>query len=232
MKNIKQNIDNIREQMELACENAGRDPKEVRLVAVSKLHPAGLVREAYAAGQMVFGENRVQETAQKIPTLNDLPLEWHFIGHLQTNKIKKVVPLVSMIHTVDSERLIEALQAECEKIDTSIDVLLQVNVGGEDQKYGVSASEIEYLLTALQNAPRLSCRGLMTVPPYEEDVEQVRPYFAQLRELGEKYKDNLCQAERPIELSMGMSHDFHVAIEEGATLIRIGTAIFGARNYG
>ncbi|MBZ0257905.1 YggS family pyridoxal phosphate-dependent enzyme [bacterium] len=232
MTNIQNNIEIIRNQMIEACEKAGRNPEDVKLVAVSKLHPAEAVREAYAAGQLIFGENRVQETEKKIPTLNDLPLEWHFIGHLQTNKVKKVLPLVSMIHTIDSDRLIAALQSEAEKIDRSVGVLLQVNVGGEEQKSGVSEKELETLIGALEAAPRLVCRGLMTVPPYEEDVEKVRPYFRSLRELSETYKRHLASQGKPIELSMGMSHDFRVAIEEGATLIRIGTAIFGARNYG
>ncbi|MDP8243991.1 MAG: YggS family pyridoxal phosphate-dependent enzyme [Candidatus Hinthialibacter antarcticus] len=232
MTTIQHNLETIRQQMSESCIQAGRDPEDVKLVAVSKLHPAEAVRVAYAAGQLVFGENRVQETAQKIPTLSDLPLVWHFIGHLQTNKIKKVLPLVSMIHTVDSDRLIAALQIEAEKLDRTIDVLLQVNVGGEEQKSGVGDDELETLIRALESAPRLICRGLMTVPPYEEDTEKVRPYFAKLRELGERYKVNLSPPGQRLELSMGMSHDFHVAIEEGATLIRIGTAIFGARNYG
>lgn len=232
MTNIQNNIEIIRNQMAQACEKAGRKPEDVKLVAVSKLHPAEAVREAYAARQLIFGENRVQETEKKIPTLGDLPLEWHFIGHLQTNKVKKVLPLVSMIHTIDSDRLIAALQSEAEKIDRSVDVLLQVNVGGEQQKSGISEKELETLIGALEAAPRLICRGLMTVPPYEEDVEKVRPYFRSLRKLSEKYKHNLAPQGKPAELSMGMSHDFLVAIEEGATLIRIGTAIFGARNYG
>ena len=230
--NIKSNLVAIQNQIAASCVKAGRNPSDVKLIAVSKLHPAEAIREAHAAGHLIFGENRVQETAQKIPTLSDLPLEWHFIGHLQTNKIKKVLPLVSMIHTVDSERLIAALEAECEKNDREIDVLLQVNVGGEEQKSGVGDNELGQLFKALDQAPHLRCRGLMTVPPYEEDAEKVRPYFAKLRELSEQYRSRLVAYGERVELSMGMSHDFHVAIEEGATLIRIGTAIFGARNYG
>lgn len=232
MTNIQKNIEFIRKQMREACSKAGRNSGDVKLVAVSKLHPAEAVREAHAAGQFIFGENRVQETEKKIQTLNDLLLEWHFIGHLQTNKVKKVLPLISMIHTVDSDRLVDALQTEAEKLDRSIEVLLQVNVGGEEQKSGVEEKELEALVQALETAPRLICRGLMTVPPYEEDVEKVRPYFQLLRELSEKYKQHLAPEGKLIELSMGMSHDFPVAIEEGATLIRVGTAIFGARNYG
>ncbi|MBI1391015.1 MAG: YggS family pyridoxal phosphate-dependent enzyme [bacterium] len=226
---IAQNLELIRKKMQSAADRAGRSVDEILLIAVSKRFPEEAVREAFRAGQTRFGENRVQEAEQKIPALADLPLEWHFIGHLQTNKVKKIIPLVHLIHGVDNPRLVAALQQEAEKRPGPVNILLQVNVGGEEQKSGVDESDFESLLSALSEAPNLSCRGLMTVPPYEDDPERVRPYFRRLRELGERYRSDFLAPEARLELSMGMSHDFHVAIEEGATMIRVGTSIFGER---
>lgn len=229
MHTMRDSIQAIQERIRSTAERGGRNPADITLVAVSKTYPSETVREAYEDGLCVFGENRLQEAEKKIEELADLDIEWHFIGRLQTNKVKKAAPLFHLIHSVDSARLIEALGHEAKKIDRFIPILLQVNVGEEESKSGVSAGELEVLLEAVQRTSHLSCRGLMAIPPYESDPEDVRPWFIALRELGEKYRHDLIGDADRLELSMGMSHDFHVAIEEGATLIRVGTAIFGAR---
>ncbi len=229
MNSISDSVRIIQDRIHSVAERCGRNASDITLVAVSKTYPPEIVREAYNAGLRVFGENRVQEAEKKIAELSDLQAEWHLIGHLQTNKVKKVLPLFHLIHSVDSPKLIGVIDREMEKVGRTADVLLQVNVGEEESKSGVAAGELETLLEALQNAPRIRCRGLMTIPPYEPDPDEVRPYFKALRELGERYRNDLLGVEERLELSMGMSHDFHAAIEEGATLIRVGTAIFGAR---
>jgi pyridoxal phosphate enzyme (YggS family) len=212
-------LSRVRDRIERACAKAGRGPEEVVLVAVSKTHGEDAVREAYAAGQRLFGENYVQELADKASALADLPeLRWHFIGHLQRNKVKQVVRAKAVIETVDSERLAREISARAVE---SVPVLLQVNVGGEQQKSGCDPSELPALIDVVRALPSLELRGLMTVPPLEAAPEANRPLFARLRELASEH--------RLAELSMGMSADLEVAIEEGATIVRVGTAIFGAR---
>ncbi len=209
----------VRERIERASARAGRSPGEVALVAVSKVHPASAVREAYEAGQRLFGENYVQELAEKAESLADLgELRWHFIGHLQRNKVKQVLRTGAVIETVDSARLASEID---KRAPAPVEVLLQVNVAGEAQKAGCDPSELAALVAQVRAMPRLALRGLMTIPPLGEEPEASRPFFARLRELG---------AEHGLrELSMGMSADLEVAIEEGATIVRVGTAIFGAR---
>jgi pyridoxal phosphate enzyme (YggS family) len=221
MGSIRAGLDEVRERIERACARAGRSASEVTLVAVSKTQPAAAVREAYAAGQRVFGENYVQELVEKAGALADLDgLRWHFIGHLQRNKVKDVVRVGAMIETVDSERL----AAEIDKRAASTRVLLQVNVAGEAQKSGCSPEELDALVPAVRALQLLERTGLMTVPPLGEAPEASRPHFARLRELAQRHALK--------ELSMGMSADLEVAIEEGATLVRVGTAIFGSRSPG
>ncbi|WP_338046510.1 YggS family pyridoxal phosphate-dependent enzyme [Polyangium spumosum] len=216
----------VRARIDEAAIRAGRSPTAVRLVAVSKTKPPEVIREAYAAGQRDFGENYVQEMAQKAALLADLAeLRFHFIGALQRNKARQAASVASVIHTVDREELATELDRRAGALGRTLDVLLEVNVGGEASKAGCAPEAVPALLEAARRAEHLRVVGLMAIPPYLEDPEAVRPYFARLRAL----RDTLEAPALLPELSMGMSHDFHVAIEEGATIVRVGTAIFGAR---
>jgi hypothetical protein len=207
-----------------ACTRAGRARNEVQLIAVSKRKPAQQIREAYALGLRDFGENYVQELAAKHAELADLPeLRWHMIGHLQTNKAKSVVPIVHAIHTVDSERLGRELERRAAASGHRARVFIEVNLAGEAQKSGCIPADLPALITALARCPSLELVGLMTIPPVAETAEATRPRFAQLCALARSQTVPLAR------LSMGMSLDFEVAIEEGATDIRVGTALFGAR---
>jgi len=223
---IRTNLDHIRERIAQAAARAGRDPSEITLVAVSKTKPCEAIREAISAGATILGENRVQEAETKIAELHDLPVAWHLIGHLQTNKANKAVHLFDLIHSVDSPRLVEAVNRGGESIGKRQAILLQVNIAGEEQKFGTAPGEFERLLECALAAPAVEVRGLMVMPPFGEDPEDARPYFRALRDLAVKYTGEL--GNRP-ELSMGMTGDFEVAIEEGSTMVRIGTAIFGER---
>jgi len=227
---IAENIAHVRKRIAAAARSANRNPDEITLMAVSKTFPPDRIREAYAAGLRVFGENRVQEFAAKATTLRDLrDVEWHLIGHLQTNKAAKAAELFDAVDSVDSVRTAEKLNASAASTGKTLSILIEINVGGERAKSGVAPGSGE-LEKILQGAPRwrnLKIRGLMTVPPYTEDPEGSRPYFRQLRQI----RDSIAARKLPqvgMEvLSMGMSHDFEVAIEEGATCVRVGTAIFG-----
>lgn len=228
---IAENIARVRERIEAAARRAGRSPDEIRLMAVTKTHPAERIREAHRAGLRLFGENRVQELAGKAVALADLDAEWHMIGHLQTNKTAKAVELFGAVDSVDSVKLAEKLDAAARKLGRTLPVLIEINVGGETAKSGVApeSSELEALLVAAPRLSGLQIRGLMTVPPHTEDPEGARPFFRRLREL----RDAIARKELPRvgvdELSMGMSHDFEVAVEEGSTCVRLGTVIFGVR---
>jgi hypothetical protein len=188
-----------------------------------------MIREAVSAGVSILGENRIQEAEQKIAQLPELPARWHLVGHLQTNKAKKAVRLFDLVHSVDSPRLVEALNRAADDDGKRQPILLQINIAGEQQKFGTSPEEFEALLDAALNAPFLEVKGLMVMPPYCENPEDSRPHFRALRETAERYADKLSATGQRIELSMGMTGDFEVAIEEGATMVRIGTAIFGER---
>lgn len=215
-------IQGVRERIERACERAERDPSSVQLIAVSKGHSEEAIRAAYGAGMRVFGENYAQELAAKASALNDLPdIRWRFIGHLQRNKIKLIERARATVDTVDSVRLAEALSTRAARSGRAVEVLLQVNVGDEAQKSGCAPEEVPQLVEAVHSLPGVSLRGLMTVAPHLADLEAIRPFFAELRELAE--------AHGLPELSMGMTHDLEPAVEEGATILRIGTAIFGPR---
>lgn len=201
-------------------------------MAVSKTFPAERIREAYAAGMRVFGENRVQEFAGKAGGLSDLPgAEWHLIGHLQSNKASKAPELFSAVDSVDSVRLAERLNAAAEKLGRKLSVLIEINVGGEEAKSGVApgSAELEQILLAAPQWGNLVVRGLMTIPPFTEDPQGARPFFRQLRELRDRIAARGLPSVSMDVLSMGMSHDFEVAIEEGSTCVRVGTAIFGER---
>jgi PLP dependent protein len=230
---IAENIHRVKEQIAVAARRAGRRPEEIELMAVTKTHSPDRIREAFEAGVRVFGENRVQEFAGKADALRDLPdAEWHLIGHLQSNKAAKATELFGAVDSVDSLKLAEKLNAAAAASGKRLPILIEVNVGGEQAKSGVSP-ESEDQAAILEAAPRLdhlAIRGLMTVPPYSEDPQQARSYFRRLRELRDSIAvQNLPGVEMCV-LSMGMSHDFEVAIEEGSTCVRVGTAIFGERS--
>ena len=225
---IADNLEAIQERMARAARRAGRDPEDIALMAVTKTQPAERIAEAYAAGQRLFGENRVQELAEKFGALGELhDAQFHMIGHLQSNKVTKAAEIFAAVDSVDSVRLGERLNAAAETAGKSLDVLIEVNLGGEAAKSGVAAdsAELERILEAAPGWRRLRIRGLMTVPPFTDDPEDARPYFRQLRELRERLGGLDV-------LSMGMSNDFEVAIEEGSTCVRIGTGIFGERAKG
>ncbi len=229
---MPENVTRIRERIASAACRAGRNPDEITLMAVSKTHAAGLIREAYDAGLRVFGENRVQEFSGKAAVLADLKdAKWHLIGHLQSNKATKAAELFDAIDSVDSLKLAEKLNSSAQSLSKRLEVLIEINVGGEAAKSGLSpdSPELEELLNAGPRLDHLEFRGLMTIPPFTENPEDARPYFRQLRGL----RDDIARRKLPFismdVLSMGMSHDFEVAIEEGSTCVRVGTAIFGER---
>ena len=229
---IADNLARVRERMERAAHRAGRAPNDILLMAVSKTFPAEAVAEAYAAGQRIFGENRVQEFADKVPGLDSLSeAEWHLIGHLQSNKSARGAELFGWIDAVDSLRLMLRLEEAATRLDRMLNVLIEVNVGGEEQKHGVApcSQELEGMLRAAGSLEHLRVRGLMTVPPYTPDPEATRPHFRMLREVRQEIAARKLPGVSMDVLSMGMSHDFEVAIEEGATCVRVGTAIFGVR---
>lgn len=226
---IQENLYKIRETISEVATRCNRNSEDIRLVAVSKRFPVEVMREALAAGQMIFGENYIQEAVQKKNLLGEV-VKLHFIGNLQSNKAKFAVDTCSMVETVDRLKIAKAMNRYLEETERSLDVLIQVNIGFDQNKSGVSPDESETLLKKVRDLPRLRVRGLMTMPPLMDDPEAVRPFFRDLRRLSEKMEDKgLLGDHGKTELSMGMSHDYQVAIEEGATLIRVGTAIFGQR---
>jgi hypothetical protein len=226
MNSIPQNLARIHERMESAANRSGRDIADIRLVAVSKTHPPDTIRSAWDAGQRVFGENRVQDALPKMP---DLPaeMEWHFIGHLQTNKIRKALPHFALFHGIDNSDLARQMNRISGELGLKTRILLEVNVSGEESKFGYSPDTLIRELPELLEWPNLQIDGLMTMAPYSDNPETARPVFAALRKL----RDELAkQMGHPLtELSMGMSGDFEIAIEEGATIVRVGSSIFGAR---
>jgi len=225
---IAANIAAIRERISVICKHCGRDPGQVRLVAVSKKKPAADIEAAIAAGQQVFGESYVQECVAKIDAVQGAA-EWHFIGALQSNKVKYLRGKVALIHSVDRLSLAEEIDRQWGKEAASIDILIQVNLGEEESKAGTTLDQAIDLVRQVAPLRHVRIRGLMALPPWYDDPEQVRFYFRQLRQLGEQITALDLPNVTMQELSMGMSHDFEVAIEEGATLVRIGTAIFGSR---
>jgi PLP dependent protein len=229
---IIENVTDVRRRITAAAHGAGRDPGDVTLMAVSKTFSVEHIREAYAAGLRVFGENRVQEFIGKARVLRDLPeAEWHMIGHLQSNKAAVAAELFTAVDSLDSLRLAEKLNVSAEKLGRKLEVLIEINVGGETAKSGLApnSSDLEELLAAAPRFDRLEFRGLMAVPPFTEDAREARPYFRQLRAVRDQIAARCLPAVRVDALSMGMSHDFEIAIEEGSTCVRVGTAIFGQR---
>jgi pyridoxal phosphate enzyme (YggS family) len=225
MSTVKENLLRVMERIEKAAQRSKRDPSEIKLVAVSKTVESARIKEAIEAGVSILGENYVQEAKKKIEEIGR-PVAWHFIGHLQSNKAKYVVHLFDMIHSLDNIPLAEELNRRAEQADRMIKVLIEINLSGEATKFGTGEEEILNLARRIPQLNHLSLEGLMTMPPYFDSPEMSRPYYVKLREL----KERLVREEIPMkELSMGMSNDFEIAIEEGATYVRVGTAIFGPR---
>ena len=219
----------VREAIARAADAAGRDPDSIRLVAVGKRFPAAAIEAVYRAGQRDFGENRVQEAEEKVPAL-PADIRWHLVGHLQANKTAKAIPLFSLIHSVDSAKLARRLERQAGEAGRSLEALVQVDLAGEATKSGLPPAELPELLAEAREFRHLALRGLMILPPFHPDPQEVRPYFRSLRELSEDLQGRgLLGATGEVALSMGMSHDFPVAVEEGATLVRVGTSIFGER---
>jgi len=219
----------IRDRIANAAARVGRSPADVRLVAVSKTYPIECVRAAADAGQRDFGENRVQEALQKIGAAPDLEVAWHLVGHLQSNKVKKAAGPFAWIHSIDSVKLLLDLDRAAVQAGASPEVLIQADLAGEVTKFGAVEREVQAIAEAAAGCGAVRLAGLMTLPPYFDDADRVRPYFAGLRGLRDRLVEGGVPAARLRHLSMGMSHDFEVAVEEGATIVRVGTAIFGAR---
>ncbi|MFC1857560.1 YggS family pyridoxal phosphate-dependent enzyme [Thermodesulfobacteriota bacterium] len=227
---MKERLEKIRGRIAEAAQACGRDPESIRLVAVSKTMPAEKVREAISAGVTILGENYIQEARGKISTLSSHPVSWHFIGHLQRNKAKYAVKLFDLIHSVDSIKLARELDKQALKITKIQPILIQVNMGMEATKSGAAEADTLKLVEEISRLEHVSVNGLMTIPPYFDAPERVRPFFSGLRTLRDRIKKEDIPNVTMEELSMGMTGDFEAAIEEGATLVRIGTAIFGKRN--
>jgi pyridoxal phosphate enzyme (YggS family) len=227
---LRQRLERVLERMAEAAVRANRRPDDVKLVAVSKTHPAEIIREAIVAGVTDLGENRVQEAEAKIPEVGRQAARWHLIGHLQSNKARRAVELFDVIHSLDSAALARRLDRACGEMGREeLPVLIQIDLGQEATKSGAAESEVPEIIDAIRQSQRLRLTGLMTLPPYFDDPEQARPFFRRLRELRDELRAQGVFGESSGELSMGMTHDYEVAIEEGATMVRVGTAIFGAR---
>ncbi len=227
---LRDNLQEVEERIRAACQRAGRDRSEVTLVAVSKTKPVETLQEAYDQGVRVFGENKVQEIREKYEALPK-DIEWHMIGHLQTNKVKYIVDKVRLIHSVDSLRLAEVIEKEAEKQNRIMDILLEVNVAEEESKFGLKTEEVLPLAEKIAELSHIRLRGLMTIAPFVENPEKNRTIFANLHKLYVDIKEKNIDNGTVSILSMGMTNDYEVAIEEGATMVRVGTGIFGARDY-
>ena len=227
---ITENLEQVRKNIDEACRMAGRDPKEVTLIAVSKTKPVSMLKEAYDAGARCFGENKVQEIMDKHPQLPE-DIQWHMIGHLQRNKVKFIVDKVSMIHSVDSLRLAQTIEQEAAKHNVCVPVLLEVNVAQEESKFGLKMDEVLPLIETIADFPHIKVQGLMTIAPYVENAEDNRDFFRQLKKLSVDIEAKNINNVSMSVLSMGMTGDYQVAVQEGATMVRVGTGIFGERNY-
>ncbi|MBS5121637.1 MAG: YggS family pyridoxal phosphate-dependent enzyme [Blautia sp.] len=227
---ITENLEQVRKNIDEACRMAGRDPKEVTLIAVSKTKPVYMLKEAYDAGARCFGENKVQEIMDKHPQLPE-DIQWHMIGHLQRNKVKYIVDKVSMIHSVDSLRLAQTIEQEAAKHNVCVPVLLEVNVAQEESKFGLKMDEVLPLIETIADFPHIKVQGLMTIAPYVENAEDNRDFFRQLKKLSVDIEAKNINNVSMSVLSMGMTGDYQVAVQEGATMVRVGTGIFGERNY-
>ena len=230
-EDVPKRLNRVRERIADAAHRAGRKPEDVRLIAVSKTHPIEAVRAAADAGQIDFGENKVQEALQKIAQSADMRVRWHLIGHLQSNKARKAAAAVGAIHAIDSVDLLRRVDQAAGEAGRTVDVLIQVDLALEDTKYGAPLDVVPAIVKAAGGCTAARLTGLMLLPPLAENPEDARPWFARLRALRDELVESGSPADRLRELSMGMSHDFEVAIAEGATMVRVGTAIFGERHY-
>jgi pyridoxal phosphate enzyme (YggS family) len=226
---MKNRIQKIEQQIREAAIKAGRAPEEIRLVAVSKIKPAEMVKEAMQAGQRIFGENYIQEAVAKVEEIGNQGIEWHFIGHLQSKKAKYAAGVFALIHSVDTLKLAQEIDKHAGKKGTVQEILIQVNTSDEESKSGTTEASVTQLVRDIATLDHVAVKGLMTMPAFFDDPEGARPYFRQLRLIKERIESLAIPGVEMKELSMGMSGDFEVAIEEGATLVRVGTAIFGAR---
>lgn len=223
-------IAEVQDKIRACAARCNRSPEEITLVAVSKTHPAEQVRQAIADGLSDFGENRVQEAESKIPIVGRDAVRWHLIGHLQSNKARKAVELFDVVHSLDSVALAQRLDRICVDVNRALlPILIQVDLGHEATKTGASENDLEALVAAVTESERLQLRGLMTLPPFFDNAEDARPFFRRLRKLRDEFQKRGAFGDHPGDLSMGMTHDYEIAIEEGATMLRIGTAIFGER---
>jgi len=227
---LRARLADVRARIARAAGRAGRDPSSIRLIAVSKTFPAEYVRAAADAGQVDFGENKVQEALGKMDQTSDLHVRWHLIGHLQSNKAKKAARF-DLVHSVDTPALVEKLDEAANAAGRRLDLLVQVDLAGEETKHGAQEDELIAIFDRVRSARSCRCVGLMILPPAVTDPDAARPYFRELRDVRERLLARGVDASMLQELSMGMSHDFEVAVEEGATMVRVGTAIFGGRTY-
>lgn len=227
---VAENLVQVQKNIEESCKKVNRDPGEVTLIAVSKTKPVEMLQEAYAAGARVFGENKVQEIVDKYDQMPS-DVQWHMIGHLQRNKVKYLIGKVVLIHSVDSLRLAEQIEHEAAKADIVMPVLIEVNVAEEESKFGTTSEAAMQLVEAVSKMPHIKIRGLMTIAPFTDNPEDNRIYFRKLKQLSVDIKSKNIDNVDMDELSMGMTGDYEVAIEEGATMVRVGTGIFGKRNY-
>ena len=227
---LAQRLGSVRARIDECADRVGRSPNEITLVAVSKTHPPELIREAIAAGVTDLGENRVQEAETKIPELRDAKVRWHLIGHLQSNKARRAVELFDVIHSVDSVSLAQRLERICHEVERAeLPLMVQVDLGHEATKTGADERDVPEIVACLKQSERLRLVGLMTMPPFFDDPEKARPFFRRLRNMRDELQRQGAFGEHRGELSMGMTHDYEIAIQEGATILRIGTAIFGQR---
>ncbi len=227
---VRENLEVVEKNIRKACQRAGRSESDVTLICVSKTKPVEMIREAYEAGKREFGENKAQELKEKFEQLPQ-DIKWHFIGHLQTNKIKYIIGKACLIHSVDSYHLAEAIEKECIKKNAEADILVEVNVAQEASKFGLKLEDTMSLVEQISRLPHLHIRGLMTIAPYVQDPEENRGIFRQLKKLSVDIRaKNIDNVDMSV-LSMGMTGDYQVAVEEGATHVRVGTGIFGERNY-
>lgn len=227
---LKDQLSEVEERIQAACARAGRRREEVTLIAVSKTKPRSVLKEAYDLGIRVFGENKVQELTEKYDALPD-DIHWHMIGHLQTNKVKYIIEKAELIHSVDSVRLAEVIEKEAAKRDRIVDILVEVNVAGEESKFGIQVDEVLPFIQQIAVYPHIHVCGLMTIAPFVENPEENRPIFKNLHKLSVDIAQKNIDNVKVNILSMGMTNDYEVAIEEGATMVRVGTGIFGARDY-
>lgn len=232
-QDICQNLENLQQRIANACEEAGRNPDDITLVAVSKMKPLDNIKEAFGCGQLHFGENRAKELQDKMGNYEEEQIQWHMVGNLQTNKIKYMVDRVNWIHSISKSKYLREIEKRASRIDRIINTLVQINISGEDQKSGCEAEQLPEILEYAQGLDHVRIRGLMGMASFvdPDEVEQVRPQFAMLRKLRDKHRNYECENVSLDELSMGMTNDMEVAIEEGSTMLRVGRAIFGERNY-